>query len=44
MSKINEKKRKEMLRWRWQDVKKKPEGRDSTEKELIDNDMAWEKN
>ncbi len=41
MSKLTEKQNKEMLKQRWQDVKKKPEGRDSTEKEILDNKSAW---
>ena len=39
--KLTEKQRKEMLRQRWQDVKEKPEGRKSTDKELMDNKNIW---
>ena len=40
--KLTDKKRKKMLRQRWQDVKEKPEGRKSTEKELMNKNEAWE--
>ncbi len=40
--KLTEKQNKEMLKQRWQDVKEKPEGRDKTEKELMDDERVWE--
>ncbi len=39
--KLTDKKRKEMLKQRWQDVKEKPAARNSTEKELMGNEQAW---
>ena len=40
--KLTEKQRKEMLKKRYGDYKEKPEGRKSTDKELMKNDKAWE--
>ena len=40
--KLTDKKRKEMLAVRYQEIKPKPSGRKCTEKELMDNDKAWE--
>ena len=40
--KLTEKKREEMLKKRYGDFEEKPEGRKSTEKELMKNKQAWE--
>jgi len=40
--KLTDKKRKEMLAQRYQEIKPKPSGRKRTEKELFDDDKAWE--
>jgi len=40
--KLTEKKRKEMLAQRYQEIKVKPPGRKKTEKEMFDDDKIWE--
>ncbi len=40
--KLTDKKRKEMLAQRYQEIKVKPSGRKKTEKELFDDKMVWE--
>jgi len=42
MSKLTKKQRKEMLAQRYQEIKEKPESRKRTEKEMFDDDKAWE--
>tara|TARA_Y100000310_G_scaffold317484_1_gene370408 strand:+ start:792 stop:929 length:138 start_codon:yes stop_codon:yes gene_type:complete len=39
---LTEKQEKAMLRNRYGDFKEKPEDRKSTEKELMENEQAWE--
>ena len=39
--KLTKKKREEMLKKRYGDYKEKPEGRKSTDKELMDNKNIW---
>ncbi len=40
--KLTDKKRKEMLAQRYQEVKVKPSSRKKTERELFDDDKVWE--
>jgi len=40
--KLTDKKKKEMLAQRYQEIKQKPSGRKKTFKELWDDDKAWE--
>ena len=40
--KLTDKKRKEMLAQRYQEIKVKPASRKRTEKELFDDDRVWE--
>ena len=42
MSKLTKKQRKEMLKQRYGDIEEKPVGRKRTEKEIMDDERAWE--